>query len=218
MLLKNESPLLIGIAGGTASGKTTIAARIVDAFSDHNSVVIIKEDDYYKDQSHLPFEERLKTNYDHPFAFDHDLLLHDLQELKEGRGIRKPTYDYVHHTRSDITEDVPAADVIVLEGLFVLENKEIRNMLDIKVFVDTPADLRLIRRLVRDIQERGRSMESVLNQYTSTVRVMHEEFVEPSKKYADLIVPEGGENVVAIDLLETKISSILNRKAVSTGG
>ncbi len=213
VLLNNDLPhIFIGIAGGTASGKTSIAKKIVDSFKDTNSVVILKEDDYYKDQSHLTLEERIKTNYDHPLAFDHDLLIKHIDELKQGKDINKPTYDFVTHNRSNITEVVKAADVIILEGLFVLENKEIRDRLDIKVFVDTPADLRFIRRLTRDIEERGRTMESVINQYCNTVRIMHDEFIEPSKKYADIIIPLGGENVIAIDLLETKIDSILKHK------
>ena len=213
VLLNNDLPhIFIGIAGGTASGKTSIAKKIVDSFKDTNSVVILKEDDYYKDQSHLTFQERIKTNYDHPVAFDHDLLIKHIDELKKGKDINKPTYDFVTHNRSNVTEVVKAADVIILEGLFVLENKEIRDRLDIKVFVDTPADLRFIRRLTRDIEERGRTMESVVNQYCNTVRIMHDEFIEPSKKYADIIIPLGGENVIAIDLLETKIDSILKHK------
>lgn len=213
VLLNNDLPhIFIGIAGGTASGKTSIAKKIVDSFKDTNSVVILKEDDYYKDQSHLTFQERIKTNYDHPLAFDHDLLIKHIDELKKGKDINKPTYDFVTHNRSNVTEVVKAADVIILEGLFVLENKEIRDRLDIKVFVDTPADLRFIRRLTRDIEERGRTMESVVNQYCNTVRIMHDEFIEPSKKYADIIIPLGGENVIAIDLLETKIDSILKHK------
>ena len=152
VLLNNDLPhIFIGIAGGTASGKTSIAKKIVDSFKDTNSVVILKEDDYYKDQSHLTFQERIKTNYDHPLAFDHDLLIKHIDELKKGKDINKPTYDFVTHNRSNVTEVVKAADVIILEGLFVLENKEIRDRLVIKVFVDTPADLRFIRRLTRDI-------------------------------------------------------------------
>jgi uridine kinase len=202
-------PILIGIAGGSASGKTSIAQRLKRTFDKTNSVTIIREDDYYKDQSNLKFEERIETNYDHPFAFDHRLLLQQLNELVNGKSIKKPTYDYKIHTRSDVIEIVDSADVIVLEGLFVLENKEIRDMLDIKIYVDTPHDVRFIRRLLRDVDERGRTVQSVVNQYLNTVRVMHELFVEPSKRYADVIIPEGGKNEVAIDLLTTKIASII---------
>ncbi|MDD5792453.1 MAG: uridine kinase [Erysipelotrichaceae bacterium] len=209
-----KKPILIGIAGGTASGKTSLSNIIISTFEKSNSVVVIKEDDYYKNQSHLPMEERVKTNYDHPFAFDHNLLLSQLHDLINGNPINKPTYDYVNHTRSSLTEVIEPAEVVIIEGLFVLENKELRDLLDIKIFVDTPADVRFIRRLVRDIKERGRSMESVVNQYLTTVRVMHEEFIEPTKKYADVIIPEGGCNVVAVDLLTTKISSILAQKMI----
>ena len=153
--------------------------------------------------------ERIKTNYDHPFAFDHQLLIEHLNVLISGGTIEKPTYDYVNHTRSKVTEVIKYSDVIILEGLFVLESKEIRDLLDIKVFVDTPSDVRFIRRLLRDVKERERTLDSVVNQYMSTVREMHEQFIEPSKKFADVIIPEGGKNYVAIDLLVTKISSII---------
>lgn len=209
-----KKPILIGIAGGSASGKTSVAQKLYNTFEKTNSVQIIKEDDYYKDQTHLSMEERVKTNYDHPLAFDHDLMVTQLKQLINGDTVQKPTYDYVYHTRSSVYETITPSDVIIIEGLFVLENKELRGMLDIKIFVDTPSDVRFIRRLVRDMKNRGRSMESIINQYMDTVRVMHEEFVEPSKKYADLIIPEGGENKVAIDLLTTKISSILAAKMI----
>jgi uridine kinase len=204
-----SKPIIIGIAGGTASGKSSISARIKDKFADVKSVLIIRQDDYYKDQSDKPMEERIKTNYDHPFAFDDDLLLEHIRLLSDGKEIRKPTYDFVHHTRSDVTETCYPCDVLILEGLFILEDEKIRELLDIKVFVDTPADIRFIRRLVRDVSERGRTVDSVVNQYVNTVRVMHESFIEPSKRYADIIIPEGGHNNVAIDLLSTKISSII---------
>ena len=170
------------------------------------------QDDYYKDQSHLSFEERVKTNYDHPFAFDNDLLVEQLKQLKEGKSISKPTYDYTQHTRSDVVETITPRDVYILEGLFVLYDEKIRDLCDILVFVDTDADIRFIRRLKRDIEERGRSIDSVCNQYLETVRPMHEQFVEPSKKYAHIIIPEGGNNTVAIDLLITKISSVIDAK------
>lgn len=207
-----KKPILIGVAGGSASGKTSLSEKIYKAFEKTNSIIIIKEDDYYKDQSSIPFNERVNVNYDHPFAFDHDLLVEHLKALMKGQRIQKPTYDYTIHNRSNICEDVDPCDVIIVEGLFVLENKELRNLLDIKLFVDTPADVRFIRRLLRDVNERGRQLESIIKQYLSTVRIMHDEFVEPSKKYADLIIPEGGKNIVAIDILTTKISSIINEK------
>ena len=160
----------------------------------------------------LSFEERVKTNYDHPFAFDNDLLVEQLKQLKEGKSISKPTYDYTQHTRSDVVETITPRDVYILEGLFVLYDEKIRDLCDILVFVDTDADIRFIRRLKRDIEERGRSIDSVCNQYLETVRPMHEQFVEPSKKYAHIIIPEGGNNTVAIDLLITKISSVIDAK------
>lgn len=204
-----QKPVIIGIAGGSASGKTSIAKRLKKAFEETNSVYIIRQDDYYSDQSHMPFEQRLLTNYDHPFAFDNDLLVEHLDKLANRASVEKPTYDFINHTRSSETEIVLPSDVIVLEGLFVLEDARIRQRLDIKIYVDTPADVRFIRRLVRDVRDRGRTLDSVVHQYTTTVRLMHEQFIEPTKRYADVIVPEGGKNEVAIDLLTTKISSII---------
>lgn len=207
-------PIIIGIAGGSASGKTSIARILCEAFDEQKSVVIIRQDDYYKDQSHLTMEERVLTNYDHPLAFDNDLLIQDLNDLLQRKTIQKPIYDFVNHTRSSQTEIIEACDVIILEGLFVLENEMLRNIMDIKVFVDTDADIRFIRRLKRDVEKRGRTIQSVIDQYTKTVKPMHEMFVEPSKRYAHIIVPEGSHNVVAIDLLITKISSILNHSVI----
>jgi uridine kinase len=209
-----SKPLIIGIAGGTASGKTSISRHIKETYSDVTSVLIIRQDDYYKDQSDLPMEERVKTNYDHPDAFDNELLLSQINDLINRKEIKKPTYDFLHHTRSDITETCYPCDVLILEGLFVLEDPRIRDILDVKVFVDTAADIRFIRRLLRDVKERGRTMDSVIAQYTNTVRPMHESFIEPSKRYADIIIPEGGENKVAIDLLTTKISSIIDHTMI----
>lgn len=205
-----SKPVIIGIAGGSASGKTTISKKISEAFADEKKVLIIRQDDYYKDQSSLPMEERVKTNYDHPFAFDNDLLIRQISDLIAGKSIEKPVYDFVHHTRSSVTEHCDPCDVLILEGLFVLQSQEIRDLLDIRIFVDTEADVRFIRRLVRDVNERGRTLDSVVSQYINTVKVMHDSFVEPSKAYADIIIPEGGSNAVAIDLLITKISSIIH--------
>lgn len=201
--------VIIGIAGGSASGKTSIAQSIYDRFKGSHRVKIIKQDDYYKDQSDKTMEERVKTNYDHPFAFDNDLLVSDLKKLKKKERIEKPTYDYAKHTRSDIIEVIEDRDVIILEGIFVLAEEEVRDLCDILIYVDTDADIRFIRRLRRDVEERARTVDSVCNQYLETVRPMHEQFIEPSKKYAHIIIPEGGTNTVAIDLLITKISSIL---------
>lgn len=202
--------VFIGIAGGSASGKTSIAKKMYEYFKGSHTIKIIKHDDYYKDQSHLTMAERVKTNYDHPLAFDTDLLVAHLQALKEGKTIEKPTYDFVAHNRSNVNEKIAPRDVFILEGLFILAEPAIRDMCDILVYVDTDADIRFIRRLRRDVEERGRSLDSVCNQYMQTVRPMHEQFVEPSKRFAHIIIPEGGSNTVAIDLLITKISSIVD--------
>lgn len=209
-----KKPLIIGIAGGSASGKSSISAQLKERYEQSGSVVIIRQDDYYKDQSEKTMEERVKANYDHPFAFDNDLLVENLQSLLKGEEIKKPIYDFVNHTRSSKTEVVKPSDVIVLEGLFILEEEKLRSLCDMKLFVDTDADVRFIRRLIRDVKERGRTLDSVVEQYQTTVRVMHNLFVEPSKRYADVIIPEGGKNSVALDLLITKISSIIKENMV----
>lgn len=202
--------VFIGIAGGSASGKSSIADKMYDYFKGRHTTKIIKYDDYYKDQSHMTMEERVKTNYDHPFAFDSDLLTSHLQDLKNGKAIEKPTYDFVEHNRSSITEIIEPREVFIIEGLFVLGEEKIRDMCDILIYVDTDADIRFIRRLRRDVEQRGRSLDSVCNQYLETVRPMHEQFIETTKKFAHVIIPEGGSNHVAIDLLITKISSIVD--------
>ncbi|WP_332690715.1 uridine kinase [Halalkalibacter lacteus] len=209
----SKKPIVIGVAGGTGSGKTTVAKEIFYQFNEQ-SIVLIEQDAYYKDQSHLSFEERLQTNYDHPLAFDNDLLLEHLQLLSAGKGIEKPVYDYKAHTRSNDVIVIDPKDVIIVEGILILEDERLRNMMDIKLFVDADADIRIIRRLMRDIEDRGRSIESVINQYTSVVRPMHLQFIEPTKRYADVIVPEGGQNRVAIDLMVTKIRTIIEEKAI----
>jgi len=204
-----QRPVVIGVAGGTGSGKTTVARRILRSFPDQQ-VLMIEQDAYYKDQAHLPIEERVKTNYDHPLAFDNNLFIEQLNDLLRYQPINKPIYDYTIHTRKQETITLVPKDVIILEGILLLEDKRLRNLMDIKIFVDTDADVRIIRRLVRDIRDRGRTMESVIDQYLSVVRPMHLEFVEPTKRYADIIIPEGGKNKVAIDLLVTKIKTILH--------
>lgn len=201
--------VIIGISGGSASGKSYLSEEVYQCFKGHHKVKIIKQDDYYKDQSHKSMEERVKTNYDHPFAFDTDLLVKHLSLLKDKQTIKKPIYDYVLHTRSKQYELIEGRDIIILEGIFVLAEEEIRKLCDILIYVDTDADIRFIRRLKRDMMERGRTLESVCNQYLETVRPMHEQFIEPSKKYAHIIIPEGS-NTVAIDLLITKIKSIID--------
>jgi len=203
-----KRPVVIGIAGGSCSGKTSVTRAIYDVFRDH-SVVVIEQDFYYKDQSHLTFEERLGTNYDHPLAFDNDLLIEHLKKLLVRQPIEKPVYDYVQHTRAKEVIHVEPVDVIILEGILVLEDADLRDLMDIKLFVDTDSDLRIIRRIMRDIKERGRTTDSVIEQYLSAVRPMHNLFIEPTKRYADIIIPEGGDNEVAIDLMVTKIKTIL---------
>lgn len=205
-----KKPILIGIAGGSASGKSSIANEIYEYFKHEHTIKIIRLDDYYKDQSHLTMEQRVKTNYDHPLAFDMDLLVKHLDLLKSNQSIEKPIYDFTVHNRSLQVEVINPRDVFILEGLFVLNEVQIRERCDILIYVDTDADIRFIRRLKRDMQERGRSLESVCNQYLQTVRPMHEQFVETSKKYAHIIIPEGSCNQVAVDLLITKISSIVS--------
>ncbi|MBE6183706.1 uridine kinase [Bacillus ginsengihumi] len=206
-----KKPAVIGVAGGSGSGKTSVTNTIYETLKDH-SILVLEQDYYYKDQSHLPFEERLKTNYDHPFAFDNDLLIEHLGQLLQYEPIEKPVYDYSRHTRSEQTIHVEPKDVIILEGILVLDDERLRNLMDIKIYVDTDADLRIIRRLLRDIEERGRTIQSVIDQYTNVVRPMHNQFIEPTKRYADVIIPEGGHNHVAIDLVVTKLQSILEQK------
>ncbi|MCX7919844.1 MAG: uridine kinase [bacterium] len=196
--------LIIGIAGGTGSGKTTVAKAIVRELKDER-ITIIHQDAYYRDQTHLPLEERMKINYDHPDAIDKPLLIHHLRTLLAGQPIEKPIYDFKTHTRSPKTERIIPGDVIIIEGIFALEDPELRELMKIKIYVETDADIRFIRRLRRDINERGRTVESVIEQYKNVVRPMHLQFVEPSKRYADIIIPEGGHNRVAIDLIATKI-------------
>ncbi len=200
--------LVIGIAGGSGSGKTTLARNIAEYFADRIS--ILRHDDYYKSQDSIPMEERVKTNYDHPHAFDTELLLSHLDALREGHDVDSPIYDYSVHTRSKETRHVKACPVILLEGILILENEDVRSRLDMKIFVDTDADVRIVRRILRDVQSRGRSLDSVTKQYLTTVKPMHEAFVEPSKRYADIIIPEGGKNPVAcgtiIDRIERHLS------------
>ncbi len=205
-----KKPLIIGITGGTGSGKTTVCRAIIKNIP-NDKIAIIEQDSYYKDQSHLTFEERLKTNYDHPFAFDNDLLIKHLDDLCNGKAIEKPVYDYENHTRkqNEIVRINPT-NIIIVEGIMILENEKLRDKLDIKVYVDTEDDIRILRRIQRDIKERGRSIDSVISQYLDTVKPAHDQFVEPYKKYADIIMPEGGKNEVAIDIVITKIKTQLN--------
>lgn len=203
-----KKPVVIGVAGGSGSGKTSVTRSICKKFRD-KTILVIEQDFYYKDQSDLSFEERLKTNYDHPLAFDNDLLIQHLKDLIDLKPIGKPVYDYKLHTRSDKVITVEPKQVIIVEGILILEDPRLVELMDIKVFVDTDSDLRIIRRLLRDIKERGRSLDSVINQYINDVRPAHLQFVEPTKRYADIIIPEGGQNHVAIDIMATKIEKIL---------
>ncbi len=205
-----KKPILIGITGGTGSGKSTVAKEIYNKFSE-DCIAMIEQDSYYKDQSHLSLEDRIKTNYDHPDAFDNELLVKHLEGLLNGEIIEKPIYDFSIHNRKEETIKVQPKEIIIVEGILVLEDPDLRNILDIKIYVDTDADVRIIRRLVRDINERGRTVDSVINQYLSVVRPMHMQFTEPTKRYADIIIPEGGHNKVAIDILVANIKQILQK-------
>ncbi|MBS2969791.1 uridine kinase [Metabacillus sp. KIGAM252] len=208
-----KKPVVIGVAGGSGSGKTSVTKAIYEHFKGH-SIMMLEQDYYYKDQSHLPYEERLNTNYDHPLAFDNNLLIDHLKKLLHYEKIEKPVYDYKIHTRSEEIIEVEPKDVIILEGILILEDERLRDLMDIKMYVDTDADIRIIRRILRDIKERGRSIDSVIEQYVSVVRPMHNQFIEPTKRYADIIIPEGGQNHVAIDLMVTKIQTILEQNAI----
>lgn len=202
--------LIIGIAGGTGSGKTTVARSVIEQLGT-DKVTFISQDNYYKDQTHLTMDDRLKTNYDHPFAFDNELLMEHLTLLTSGQTAYAPVYDFKLHTRSaSETLELKPNRIVIVEGLFVLYDEKLRDMLHIKVFVDTDSDVRLLRRVLRDIEERGRSIHSIHQQYLATVKPMHEAFIEPSKKYADLIIPEGGHNEVGIQMLTILTERYLN--------
>ncbi len=207
-MMTEHQPIIIGVTGGSGSGKTSVSHAILNHFPNH-SIMMLEHDSYYKDQSDLPFEERLKTNYDHPFAFDTDLFIEHLHKLLNYEAVEKPVYDYVAHTRSEQVEIQEPKEVIILEGILILADERLRNMMDIKVYVDTDDDIRIIRRIKRDIEERGRTLDSVINQYLTVVKPMYHQFIEPTKRYADVVVPEGGQNHVAIDLINTKIDTFL---------
>lgn len=204
--------MIIGIAGGTGSGKTTITKKLMNQFGD--DVSVIYHDNFYKAHHDMPYEERCRLNYDHPSAFDTDLLIEALKELRRGNSVTCPVYDYSIHDRTDKTITVHPAPVVVVEGILIFENPQLCEQMDVKIFVDTDADVRILRRIVRDVRDRGRSLESVINQYLTTVKPMHEEFVEPSKRRADIIVPEGGHNRVAMDMLMHRVRSHLENSAM----
>lgn len=207
---KPSKPFIIGVAGGSGSGKTTVVENLLKVLRKESKqpVVCISHDDFYRNQDHLPMSERVKTNYDHPSALETDLLIKLLKDLIGGQTIEKPTYDFVTHTRFPKTERIKPAKVIVVEGILLFENKDLRDMFDLKVFVDTDADLRVLRKVERDIKKRGRTFEFVIDQYLKFTRPMHLEFVEPNKRYADIIIPEGGHNTVALDLLLAKVKAV----------
>lgn len=203
-----KSAILIGVAGGTGSGKTSMAKNIVKDF-DPSQVVIIEQDSYYHDLNHIPMDARNHHNFDRPEAYDFDLLKNHMKAIQNGECVEVPIYDYKTHTRKIETVHVYGQKIVVLEGIMVLFDPELRSLMDIKVYIETAPDIRFIRRLMRDINQRGRSVESVINQYIDTVRPMHEQFVEPTKQYADIIIPEGGNNTVVVDLFKTKVKSLL---------
>lgn len=211
-MLKKHKPILIGVTGGSGSGKTSVSQAIYNHFPG-KSIMMLEQDSYYKDQIHLEFQERLKTNYDHPFAFDTDLLIDHIKNLLNFQSIEKPVYDYTKHTRSNEIIYQEPKDVIILEGILILEDKRLRDLMDIKIYVDTDDDIRIIRRIKRDIEERGRTLDNIIKQYLTVVKKMHEQFIEPTKKYADIIIPEGGQNQVAIDLMTTKIQTIFENRS-----
>ena len=199
-----RKPYVIGIAGGTGSGKTTFSRELVASLMT-NRIVYISHDSYYRDLSNLPFSERVKVNFDHPDSLETDLLIKHLETLCRGEAVDVPVYDFVQHTRSQEVEHIEPKPVILVEGILIFAVKELRDLMDMKIFVDTDADIRFMRRLTRDIEERGRSLKSVCDQYINVVRPMHEAFVEPSKVYADIIVPRGGHNFAALDMVAAKV-------------
>jgi uridine kinase len=207
-------PLIIGIAGGSGSGKSTVARKVADALMT-SSVAFIDMDAYYKNFAHLPLAERRQINWDHPEAFDQELLVAHLERLAAGQAIDKPVYDFVTHTRAERSASVSPADVVVIDGILLFTDERVRSLCDVKVFVDADADVRLIRRIRRDMSHRGRPLHEILDQYLSTVQPMHLQFVEPTKRYADVIVPRGGHNAVAIEMIVAKIQRRLSVEAVS---
>jgi uridine kinase len=205
-----SKPVIIAVAGGSSSGKTTVVNKIISNFLTEK-VEVIRHDDYYKDQSEMTIEERRKINYDHPLSLDNDLFYSQVLDLVNGKSIDKPTYDFVELNRTKITEKIYPAEIIILEGILILEDERIRNLADIKIFVEADDDIRLIRRIKRDTTERGRTLDNVLNQYLSTVKPMHHAFVKPTKRYADIIIPNDYSHDVAVDLIKAKIFTILNQ-------
>ncbi len=204
-----DEVMVIGIAGGTGSGKTTITKKLMQRFG--GDVSVIYHDNYYKAHHNMSYEERAKLNYDHPDSFDTDLLIQAVKDLKAGRSVICPVYDYTIHDRSDKVIEVKPARVIIVEGILIFQSRELCRQMDIKIYVDTDADVRILRRIVRDVRDRGRSLESVVNQYLNTVKPMHEQFVEPSKRNADIIIPEGGHNMVAMEMVMERVKAHIER-------
>lgn len=204
--------LVIGIAGGTGSGKTTLTNRLKEKFGD--DVSVISHDNYYKSQDDIPFEQRIKANYDHPDSFETDLLISHIKQLKAGKSIECPIYSFTEHTRTKETRTIKPTKVIIIDGILIFQNPELLSLMDIRIFVDADPDVRILRRILRDVKERGRSLDSVVTQYLSTVKPMHEQYVEPSKRNADIIVLEGGYNVVALDMIIQRINGHIAHKGV----
>ena len=204
-------PIIIGVTGGSGGGKTSVSRAILSHFPDEK-IAMIEHDSYYKDQSHLEMSERIKTNYDHPSSMDRDLLIQHLKDLKSGKSVDVPVYSYVEHTRTGETTTFTPKRIVILEGILLLTDERVRQLADISVFVDTPLDICFIRRLQRDMEERGRSLQSVIDQYRATVRPMFLQFIEPSKQYADIVIPRGGKNRIAINMLKAQILHLLNQK------
>jgi uridine kinase len=205
----NNKPLILGVAGGSGSGKTTVVSKIIKGIGSEN-ILLIQHDSYYRDLSHLNLEERKKQNFDHPSSLETELMIRHLEALREGYQVKIPVYDFVAHTRSDETQPVTPKEIILVDGILIFSEPNLRELMDIKIFVDTDDDVRLLRRLKRDISERGRELEGVLNQYEKFVRPMHLEFVEPSKRYSDIIIPRGGENEVALEMVIALINGKLS--------
>ena len=208
-----DKVMVIGIAGGTGSGKTTITRKLMQRFG--ADVSVIYHDNYYKAHHNMPYEERAKLNYDHPNAFDTDMLIEHLKQLRRGESVVCPVYDYTVHDRSQETVTIKPARVIIVEGILIFENRELCDQMDIKIYVDADADVRILRRIVRDVRDRGRSLDSVINQYLTTVKPMHEQFVEPSKRNADIIVPQGGHNRVALEMVMERVRAHLEGKTAN---
>ena len=208
---EDKRPIVIGVTGGSGSGKTTVSKAIYENLRGQ-SIQIINQDTYYNDQADMTMEERKAVNYDHPLAFDTALLIEQLEALRHNKAVEMPVYDYKEYTRSQATVHVEPQDVIILEGILILDDERLRDLMDIKVYVDADDDIRILRRIQRDMQERGRSLESIISQYLKTVKPMYHQFIEPTKRYADIIVPEGGENHVAIDILTTKVRDVLAKR------